>query len=106
MTVCANYIQGGGARSSNMAVMEVNLPSGFTANLNVLPALRRYRGVKRVETERENTKVVLYFDSIGKSEVCPTIEAYRTSRVANQKPASVLVYDYYDQVIICLTYKV
>jgi len=97
VTVCANYIQGGSAKSSNMAVMEVNLPSGFTANLNVLPALRRYRGVKRVETQREHTKVVLYFESIGKGEVCPTIEAYRTSRVANQKPASVLVYDYYDQ---------
>ena len=97
VTVCANYIQGGSARSSNMAVMEVNLPSGFTANLDALPALRRYKGVKRVDTERDNTKVVLYFESIGRAEVCPTISAYRTSRVANQKPASVLVYDYYDQ---------
>jgi len=97
VTICANYIQGGSARQSNMAVMEVNLPSGFTANLDALPALRRYKGVKRVGTEREDTKIVLYFESIGKSEVCPTISAYRTSRVANQKPASVLVYDYYDQ---------
>ena len=40
-----------------MAVMEVNLPSGFTANTDSLPALRRYRGVKRVDTEKENTKV-------------------------------------------------
>ena len=30
-------------------------------------------------------------------QVCPTIEAYRTYRVAQQKPAPVLVYDYYDQ---------
>ena len=37
--------------------MEVNLPSGFTANTDSLPALRRYRGVKRVDTEKENTKV-------------------------------------------------
>ena len=29
--------------------------------------------------------------------MCPTIEAYRTYRVAQQKPAPVLVYDYYDQ---------
>merc|ERR1711955_61462 len=28
---------------------------------------------------------------------CITIEAFRTHRVANQKPAPVLVYDYYDQ---------
>ena len=49
-------------------------------------------------------QVVLYFESIGKFEVCPTIEAYRTSRVANQKPASVLVYDYYDQVSLLSTH--
>ena len=35
-----------------MAVMEVNLPSGFTANTDSLPALRRYKGVKRVDTEK------------------------------------------------------
>lgn len=41
--------------------------------------------------------MVLYFESIGRSEICPTISAYRTYRVANQRPAFVLVYDYYDQ---------
>jgi A-macroglobulin receptor binding domain len=44
-------------------------------------------------------QVVIYFEFIGRSEVCPTISAYRTHRVANQKPAAVLVYDYYDQVL-------
>ena len=44
-----------------MAVMEVNLPSGFTANTDSLPALRRYRGVRRVDTEKENTKVIITF---------------------------------------------
>ena len=40
---------------------------------------------------------MLYFESLGRSEICPTISAYRTYRVINQKPAYVLVYDYYDQ---------
>ena len=40
---------------------------------------------------------MIYFDSITRVEICPTIEAFRTYRVANQKPAPVLVYDYYDQ---------
>ena len=59
MSACANYIHaaGGSGASSNMAVMEVNLPSGFTANIDSLPALRRYKGVKRVDTEKGNTKV-------------------------------------------------
>ena len=42
-------------------------------------------------------QVILYFESLGRSEICPTISAFRTYRVANQKPAYVLVYDYYDQ---------
>ncbi len=96
-TVCVNYIEGGNSRSSNMAVMEVNLPSGFTANMDSLPALRRYKGVKKVDTEKSDTKVVLYFEKLTRSEVCPTFSAFRTHRVANQKPAAVVVYDYYDQ---------
>lgn len=47
--------------------------------------------------KKSDTKVILYFDSLTTREVCPTIEAFRTHRVANQKPAPVLVYDYYDQ---------
>ena len=97
VTVCAHYIEKTNKTGSNMAVMEVNLPSGFTANQDSLPALRRHRGVKRVDTEKSDTKVILYFDSLTTREVCPTIEAFRTHRVANQKPAPVLVYDYYDQ---------
>ena len=70
---------------------------GFTANMDALPALRRHRGVMRVETDKGDTKVILYFDKLTRAEVCPTISAYRTYRVANQKSAYVLVYDYYDQ---------
>ncbi len=57
LSVCANLIEGGGGASSNMAVMEVNLPSGFTADKDALPALRRFKGVKRVDSERGDTKV-------------------------------------------------
>lgn len=57
VSICANYIQDGSGTSSNMAVMEVNLPSGFTVDKDSLPALRRYKGVKRVDSERGDTKV-------------------------------------------------
>ena len=57
MTVCANYIEGGSATSSNMAVMEIYLPSGFTVDRDSLYALRRYKGIKRVDPERGDTKV-------------------------------------------------
>ena len=56
-----NFIHSAGGESgtSNMAVMEVNLPSGFTANMDALPALRKHRGVRRVDTEKGDTKVVI-----------------------------------------------
>ena len=41
VTVCTHFIHKTNTSGSNMAVMEVNLPSGFTANQDTLPALRR-----------------------------------------------------------------
>lgn len=81
---------------SNMAVMEVNLPSGFTADVDSLPSLEVSQNVKKVETSNGLTKVILYFNNITRTEYCPTISAFRTHKVAKQKPVPVVVYDYYD----------
>merc|ERR1719244_1760435 len=98
VTVCSHFLVLSNDTSSNMAVMEVFMPSGWTVNKESLPALAtRENKIKKVETERDDTKVVVYFETIGKREKCITIEAFRTHRVANQKPAPVVVYDYYDQ---------
>merc|ERR1719429_97024 len=98
VTVCSHFIVLSNDTSSNMAVMEVFMPSGWTVNKDSLPALvTRANKVKKVETERDDTKVVIYFETITKREKCLTVEAFRTHRVANQKPAPVVVYDYYDQ---------
>jgi CD109 antigen len=97
VTVCTHFIEKTNVTSSHMAVMEIYLPSGFTVNQDALPALRKFKGVMRVDSERRDTKIVIYFNSIVKKEVCPTVEAFRTHRVANQRPAPVIVYDYYDQ---------
>ena len=59
VSVCTHYIQDGSDTSSNMAVMEVNLPSGFTTDKDSLPALRRFKGVKRVDSLLGDTKVSL-----------------------------------------------
>merc|ERR1719373_117487 len=99
VSVCSHFLVKSNDTGSNMAVMEVYMPSGFTVNKDSLPAImnRDYREVKKIETERADTKVVIYFETIEKREKCLTIEAFRTHRVANQKPAPVVVYDYYDQ---------
>lgn len=79
-----------------MAVMEVQFPSGFTADLDTLPSLEVSENVKKVETKDGDTVVVVYFESIGRKELCPTLDAFRTHKVAMQKPAAVTLYDYYD----------
>lgn len=43
-----------------------------------------------------DTVALIYFESLDRNEVCPTLDAFKTHKVANQKPASVIIYDYYD----------
>nr|XP_033333659.1 complement C4-like [Megalopta genalis] len=79
-----------------MVVMEVSLPSGFTADRDSLPSLEVSQNVKRVETKDGDTVVILYFDKMDRREYCPTVSAFRTHKVAKQKPVPVTIYDYYD----------
>ncbi len=50
-----------------MAVMEVHLPSGFTADIDALPSLlfSHAHSIKKVETKDGDTTIVVYFDSVG-----------------------------------------
>ncbi|GAB0100917.1 CD109 [Sergentomyia squamirostris] len=97
LSVCTSFIPDGPATNdSNMAVMEVAFPSGFTADQDTLPSLQMLEKVKRVETKEGDTKVIIYFDNLDRKERCPTLTAFRTFKVAHQKPAAVTVYDYYD----------
>jgi len=49
-----------------------------------------------VETKDGDTVIMVYFDDIGASQICPEFKAYRTHAVAKQKPAPIIIYDYYD----------
>lgn len=79
-----------------MAVMEVQFPSGFTADLDTLPSLEVSENVKKVETRNDDTVVVIYFDHLTRKEICPTLDAFRVQKVAQQSPVAVILYDYYD----------
>lgn len=76
--------------------MEVEFPSGFTIDSESKEDLLSSEKVKKVETKNGDTVVVLYIDNLDLIELCPTFEAFRTYKIANQKPALVTVYDYYD----------
>ncbi|XP_076256034.1 thioester-containing protein 3 isoform X1 [Rhynchophorus ferrugineus] len=98
LSICTAFVSRNLSRTalSNMAVMEVTLPSGFTADRDSLPSLEVSQNVQRVETSHGDTKVILYFNNLTVFEYCPTVSAYRTHKVAKQRPVPVVIYDYYD----------
>lgn len=51
---------------------------------------------QKIETKDSETVVIVYFDDVGETKICPEFKAYRTHSVAKQKPAPVVIYDYYD----------
>ncbi|KAG4076179.1 hypothetical protein HA402_014728 [Bradysia odoriphaga] len=81
---------------SNMAVMEIDLPSGYQFDADQRQALQWTQSVKKVETRNDDTQIVLYFERLTTVKICPQVKAIRTHKVAHQKPAAIVVYDYYD----------
>ncbi|UYV85159.1 CD109 [Cordylochernes scorpioides] len=97
LDICTHYIGKGEDKNTNMAVMEVGLPSGFQSDAKKLQSLiNDIPEVKRVETRQGDSSVVIYFDKIDDKESCLVVPAYKTYDVANAKPAQVKIYDYYN----------
>ncbi|XP_062137544.1 thioester-containing protein 1 allele R1 [Drosophila sulfurigaster albostrigata] len=97
LSACASFVSvPGDAERSNMAIMEVYLPSGFVIDTDTLPTLESSERIKKVETQQRDTKVVIYFDYLDRREVCPTLHAYKTVKVTKHRPVPVVMYDYYD----------
>ncbi|EFX86067.1 hypothetical protein DAPPUDRAFT_313404 [Daphnia pulex] len=92
LTICSSFV----GEESNMAVMEISLPSGYVMDEDSLPSLRAIKDVKKVETKEGGTGISLYFDKMTRNTVCPTVQAYRVFKVAEQRKVPVVMYDYYD----------
>lgn len=80
-----------------MVIMEVSLPSGFIAESDTLLNVSSSFNVKKIETKNRDTVIVVYFDNFdANKEICPVFDAFRTHKVAEQKPVPITVYDYYE----------
>lgn len=98
LSVCTYYKAGDPddrQAASNMAVAEVELPSGYAADMEALRANARHPLIKRVDTAEADTKVLVYLDRVTRDELCFTVPAHRSSKVSNNKPVPVSIYDYY-----------
>ncbi|XP_037812901.1 alpha-2-macroglobulin-like isoform X4 [Lucilia sericata] len=99
MDVCSEFVPGANSdlKESNMAIMEIYLPSGFTADTDKFDAIRQTKQVQRVETKNSDTAIIIYFDYLtAGEEVCFNVNAEKTHAVAKQKPAAITMYDYYN----------
>uniref|UniRef100_A0A182T7V1 Alpha-macroglobulin receptor-binding domain-containing protein n=1 Tax=Anopheles maculatus TaxID=74869 RepID=A0A182T7V1_9DIPT len=96
LAVSTSFIPEKDQSVSNMAVMEVDMPSGYIVENDALEQLKHHELVKKVETKRGNTTVVLYFDNVGEDVIKLEMAAFRKHEVENAKPANVIIYDYYD----------
>lgn len=97
LNICTSFIPGADGDSSNMAVIEAELPTGFVADLQTIKeTLEKSKDVKKIETKNGNTVVVIYLDNVGAIQICLQITAYRMCQIADEKPVSVQVYDYYN----------
>ncbi|CAM5099815.1 unnamed protein product [Eretmochelys imbricata] len=91
VNVCTRYLGSGASSKSGMALMEVDLLSGFSVSPDFISL---DDPVKKVE--KDNGKVNLYLDSLNETQVCVDIPAMRDFKVANTQSASVTIVDYYE----------
>ncbi|KAL7026588.1 hypothetical protein ACKWTF_005089 [Chironomus riparius] len=81
---------------SNMAVIEISTPSGYIFESERLNSVvGSSSNVKRVETKNGNTLANVYLDYLQPKIQCLYVNATKSFNVADQKPASIVVYDYY-----------
>lgn len=82
---------------SSMVVLEIGLPSGFVVNAEQLNGLKSTQSlIKRIETKSSDTVAIIYFDHLTPDAISLKIDGYREFIVEEQKPASIRIYDYYD----------
>lgn len=94
LEVCARWLHSG---SSNMAVIEVPMLSGFRADVESLERLLMDKRVGLKRYELSGRKVLFYFDEIpSQCMTCVGFQAVREYIVGKTAPAPVKIFDYYE----------
>ncbi|KAK7883159.1 hypothetical protein WMY93_029333 [Mugilogobius chulae] len=94
MTLKIKSLYKGDQETTNMAILDIKLLSGFTADSQSLTALKNALLVERVEEDKDH--VLVYLKELPKDiAVNHQLELIRELTVHNLKPAVVKIYDYY-----------
>uniref|UniRef100_A0A8C5QEB8 Alpha-2-macroglobulin n=1 Tax=Leptobrachium leishanense TaxID=445787 RepID=A0A8C5QEB8_9ANUR len=84
----------GSKASSNMAIIEVELLSGYKANEKSLAKLLQILHVKKTEIKDET--VIIYLDELKQDNLCLAFTITEETHVDNLQSAAVTAYDYYE----------
>ncbi|KAL4228080.1 Alpha-2-Macroglobulin [Mactra antiquata] len=90
ISICTSYRKGG---VSNMAIVEVKMPTGWIPVKNSLRELEKSGDVQKMEVDKNY--VELYFDEFTATRSCVMFEVEQYIRM-DPKPALIKVYDYYE----------
>ncbi|KAF0306860.1 Alpha-2-macroglobulin-like protein 1 [Amphibalanus amphitrite] len=91
LQICASYTAADAA--SNMAIIEIEMLSGFVAIDYVLQELVRSNVIRRWEVRQ--AVLALYFEQLVKKTLCFDVRVLQEAVVQRLKPATIAVYDYY-----------
>ncbi|XP_066470160.1 alpha-2-macroglobulin-like protein 1 [Tiliqua scincoides] len=92
LSISVSYI--GNRGTSNMAIIQIKMLSGFHPVQGTKSSLEQQPLVKRVETGEEY--LTIYLDQLGEERQKYTVVISQEIPVKNLKPATVKVYDYYE----------
>lgn len=95
LKICSSYT--GAEDKTGMVLIEVELVTGWEAVTPERLINEVDSGVQRVETDKEENKVVLYFDELTRKEHCVSLEMKYVMIIDEAKDALVTVYDYYNR---------
>ncbi|KAK9737508.1 Macroglobulin domain MG3 [Popillia japonica] len=89
---CISYT---GIGESNMAILEVQMPSGYTPDEVSLHELRINKASTLKKFEQIRNEVVFYFTQLGQQQICIPFKIAEDVVVENVAKATVKLYDYY-----------
>ncbi|XP_031329285.1 pregnancy zone protein-like isoform X2 [Photinus pyralis] len=94
VSACVSYV--GNAIHSNMAILEITLPSGYEPDRASLFRLVEENQSKVKKFEESINRVVLYFTEIDNEPICVPFTIVEHSRIGSRMDANVKLYDYYN----------
>jgi CD109 antigen len=116
LKICASFIPHEENIQSSLTFIEIHLPSGYVYDPDVAKkvhsavvrvrkrklrsetnSIERGNYSQKTETQKQKTLIVLYFESMNETQVCPEIIAVRQNIVTDLKRSVVKVYDYFNK---------